>query len=186
MTARRMAVAVMLSTCRALSCTSAELELHDNVKQPEWVTKGSGAFEDERGAAFYGVGSVVGMSNRLLARTIADNRADAQVMGLFETFSNTLIISYARTMEAAAGGLDEHEIIHGLHRIVGGKHLEEELIIARWENNEMVCALARIEISDAVVAVAADVNDKASEHIRTHGDEVFREFFLKPISRATE
>jgi len=186
MTARRMATgALVLSACCALSCAATEPELHDNVKQPEWVTKGSGAFEDERGAAFYGVGSVSGISSsQPLGRTIADNQARAQALGLFATFSNTLIISYARTMGAIAS--EEDEIIHGLHRVVGGKHLERELIIARWEDGGTFCALARIKISDAIAAVAADVNDKAREHIKTHGDEIFREFFLEPIGKVTE
>ena len=45
------------------------------IKGPEWICKGGGAFDVERGQVFYGVGSASGIKNRALMRDTADNRA---------------------------------------------------------------------------------------------------------------
>ncbi|NVM23610.1 MAG: hypothetical protein HWN68_17745, partial [Desulfobacterales bacterium] len=38
-------------------------------KGPEWVWKGSGAFDVEKGKVFYGVGIASGIRNKVLLRT---------------------------------------------------------------------------------------------------------------------
>jgi len=54
-------------------------------KRPAWVVKGSGAFDEDKGKVFYGVGIASGIKNRALLISTADNRARAEVAKILET-----------------------------------------------------------------------------------------------------
>jgi hypothetical protein len=61
---------------------------------PQWVNRGSAAFNNGGERAFYGVGSASGIKNPALLRSTADNRARAEVAKVFETFSASLMKDY--------------------------------------------------------------------------------------------
>ena len=54
---------------------------------PNWVKKGSGAFNEKTDKSFYGVGSVVGVRNEPLAWDTAENRSRAEIAKTFETYT---------------------------------------------------------------------------------------------------
>lgn len=61
---------------------------------PQWVTRGSTAFNNAGERAFYGVGEASGIKNPALLRSTADNRARAELGKIFETFSASLMKDY--------------------------------------------------------------------------------------------
>ena len=63
-------------------------------KAPKWVLVGGGAFTDDKGKAFYGVGSATGIKNYSLQRQIADDRARADLAKVFEYYVETLTKDY--------------------------------------------------------------------------------------------
>ncbi len=67
---------------------------------PNWVKKGSGAYNDKNDKAFYGVGSVVGVKNEPLAWDTAENRARAEIAKNFETYTGYLMRDYAASTTA--------------------------------------------------------------------------------------
>ena len=67
---------------------------------PNWVQKGSGAFNEKDSKAFYGVGSVVGVRNEPLAWDAAENRARAEIAKSFETYTGYLMRDYAASTTA--------------------------------------------------------------------------------------
>ena len=67
---------------------------------PNWVQKGSGAFNEKDNKAFYGVGAVVGVRNEPLAWDTAENRARAEIAKTFETYTGYLMRDYAASTTA--------------------------------------------------------------------------------------
>ena len=65
-----------------------------DLNAPVWVTKGSGAFEGERGKVFYGVASASNMENASLLRSAADNRARNEVSKVFQFYTASLMKDY--------------------------------------------------------------------------------------------
>ena len=61
---------------------------------PKWVLMGGGAWTDKKGKAFYGVGSSTGVQNYSLQRTVADDRARADLAKVFEVYVNSLTKDY--------------------------------------------------------------------------------------------
>ncbi|MCP9456044.1 MAG: LPP20 family lipoprotein [Nitrospira sp.] len=67
---------------------------------PQWVQRGSGAFNDKDQKAFYGVGSVVGVKNEPLAWDTAENRARAEIAKTVQTYTGYLMRDYAASTTA--------------------------------------------------------------------------------------
>jgi hypothetical protein len=69
-------------------------------KAPEWVLKGSGAYSDSKGKAFFGVGTATGIKNYSLQRTIADDRARGDLAKVFEFYVSSLTKGYQASTTA--------------------------------------------------------------------------------------
>jgi len=67
---------------------------------PDWVLKGSGAYSDAKGKAFFGVGSATGIKNYSLQRTIADDRARGDLAKVFEFYVTSLTKDYQASTTA--------------------------------------------------------------------------------------
>ena len=67
---------------------------------PNWVLKGSGAYSDEKGKAFFGVGSATGIKNYSLQRTVADDRARGDLAKVFEFYVTSLTKDYQASTTA--------------------------------------------------------------------------------------
>jgi len=87
MKSRRIAVLGVILTLGVFliaGCASApEGKIADG---PEWVYKGSGAFDVDKGKVFYGVGVASGINNKALLISTAQNRARAEVAKVMETY----------------------------------------------------------------------------------------------------
>src|ERR1051325_6514741 len=62
--------------------------LHAN--GPDWVNAGTGAFADEGGKAFHGVGIVSGVRDAAFRRKMADSRARGEIQRTLEEFLDEL------------------------------------------------------------------------------------------------
>ena len=71
-----------------------------HMKGPKWVWKGSGAFDEDAGKVFYGVGIASGIKNRALLRSTADNRARVEVAKVLETYVAALAKDYMASTTA--------------------------------------------------------------------------------------
>jgi hypothetical protein len=67
---------------------------------PNWVNKGSGAFNGEKGRVFYGIGISSGIRNAALRRQDADSKARADIAATMNTYVTRLTKSYAASTMA--------------------------------------------------------------------------------------
>src|SRR5205823_12438335 len=63
---------------------TTNLVLHAN--GPDWVNSGTGAFADERGKSFHGVGIVSGVRDAAYRRRMVDSRARGEIQRTLEEF----------------------------------------------------------------------------------------------------
>src|SRR3972149_9442386 len=85
--------AVSLAGCAGKEKEAKFVQFQD-LKAPEWVIKGSGAFGGSKGDVFYGVGSAQGIKNFPLLRVTADDRARNEVAKVFEFYTASLAKDY--------------------------------------------------------------------------------------------
>ena len=86
------AVAV-LAACGGEKPSQSNQILHEGA--PNWVNKGSGAFNGEKGRVFYGIGISGGVRNAALRRQDADSKARADIAATLNTYVTRLTKSYA-------------------------------------------------------------------------------------------
>src|SRR2546430_6099792 len=67
---------------------TTNLVLHAN--GPDWVNSGTGAFADERGKSFHGVGICSGVRDAALRRRMVDSRARGEIQKTLETFLDAI------------------------------------------------------------------------------------------------
>src|SRR6478609_9438856 len=100
--------------------------------EPAWVTRGSGAFPSDK-KSFYSVGLANGIKNPALLRTTADNRARAEMVKVFETYSASLMKDYM----ASANGKEEQAVEQAVKTLSAGSLTGAE-IVDRYLNSEGV------------------------------------------------
>ena len=117
-------------------------------KAPDWVLKGSGAYTDVRGKAFFGVGSATGIKNYSLQRTIADDRARGDLAKVFEFYVNSLTKDYqAHTTAGSFENSTEEQNAEVAMKIVVAQTLRGVTIIDHFEIPERreFLSLARLD-----------------------------------------
>ncbi len=67
---------------------TSNLVLHAN--GPDWVNSGTGAFADETGKTFHGVGIVSGVRDAALRRRMVDSRARGEIQKTLEDFLDAI------------------------------------------------------------------------------------------------
>ncbi|SVC71444.1 uncharacterized protein METZ01_LOCUS324298 [marine metagenome] len=117
-------------------------------KAPKWVLVGGGAFSDDEGKAFYGVGSATGIKNYSLQRQIADDRARADLAKVFEYYVETLTKDYqAHTTAGSFATSSEEQNAEAAVKVVVSSTLRGVTIIDHFEIPERaeMISLARLD-----------------------------------------
>jgi len=150
---------------------------------PKWVLVGGGAFTDEKGKAFYGVGSATGIKNFSLQRQVADDRARADLAKVFEFYVETLTKDYqAHTTAGSFATTSEEQNAEAAVKVVVSSTLRGVTIIDHFEIPERreLISLARLDY-DAFKRNVADAEEfkqlppKVRQDIKDRADALHKE-----------
>ena len=115
---------------------------------PAWVLVGGGAFTDEKGKAFYGVGSATGIKNFSLQRQVADDRARADLAKVFDYYVETLTKDYqAHTTAGSFDTSTEEQNSEAAVKVVVSQTLRGVMIVDHFEviERKELISLARLD-----------------------------------------
>jgi hypothetical protein len=153
-----------------------------NVKneEPEWVRKGNGAFLDKEQKAFYGVGAVMGVMNKPLAKTTADNRARAEISKVFETYSASLMRDYAASTTAGDfKKTSEEQNIEQTIKTFSANSLSGVVIIDHWTDpsDGTLYSLARLDVEKLKenIQQAKELNASVRDYVRANAEKAFNQ-----------
>ena len=158
----------------SVACSTASEPLV-NPDQPEWVMKGSGAFDGEKQTkVFHGVGVVSGATARKnigLARNAAGDRARAEISKAFETYSATLMRDYSSSI--IGGKLEESEeeqVIEQAIRTFSATTLHGVQIVEYWKDpvDGSLYALARWS------AESAQMSERMRQELEERSERMFK------------
>jgi hypothetical protein len=150
------------------------------VKAPDWVIKGSGAFEKERGKAFYGIGSASGIKSFSLLRSAADNRARNEIAKIFETYSSSLMKDYMASTTAGEKDVSsEEQHVEQVIKTVTKSTLTGVEIINHWQNPDTgeLYSLARLDLVTFKenLEKAKELDSKVRDYIRDNASRLHEE-----------
>ena len=155
---------------------------------PDWVIKGSGAFKDSNGKAFYGVGSSTGIKNFSLQREAADNRARNDIAKVFEFYTKSLMKDYqASTTAGDFKATAEEQNVEEAIKTVTSATLSGVLIIDHWEHagRDELFSLARLDLEafksnlDQHKELSSEVRKAIKERADKLHEELEREVLKK-------
>jgi len=152
-------------------------------KPPNWVLKGSGAYTDARGKAFFGVGSATGIKNYSLQRTVADDRARGDLAKVFEFYVTSLTKDYqAHTTAGSFKDSTEEQNAEVALKIVVAQTLRGVTIVDHFEIPERreFLSLARLDYDKFESNVEAnetfqELPEKVREEIKDRAEKLHEE-----------
>ncbi len=147
------------------------------VKEPEWVLKGSGAFPAD--GSFHGVGMVSGVKNKALAITAADNRARAEIGKVFEVYTASLMRDYmASTTAGDFSATSEEQHIEQAVKTFSSATLSGVVIVDHWTDprDGTVYSLAKLDLNhfQASLDKMKELNAEVRDYVRRNAERAFQ------------
>ena len=139
---------VLFGACASIPQIPEEPKALSEYDAPSWTLIGGGAFTDDRGKAFYGVGSATGIKNYSLQRQVADDRARADLAKVFEYYVETLTKDYqAHTTAGSFAESTEEQNSEAALKVVVSQTLRGVVIVDHFEIPERreLISLARLD-----------------------------------------
>ncbi len=180
-TKQMMALGVLLAVGLFLmtGCASAPAKL-DEPEMPQWVYKGSGAFDDDKGKVFYGVGIASGINNKALLFSTADNRARAEVAKTLETYVAVLAKDYmASTTAGDMSASSEEQHVEQALKTFSKTTLHGAAIIDHWQDPEdktmyALCQLDLLAFQEALDNYK-ELDAKVRDYVRENAEKMHGE-----------
>lgn len=176
---KRSSLLLIFGFALTLAACSSQTKLDSDLGvagAPDWVNKGSAYVANDGGRLFHGVGSAGAVGDASLQRSVADDRARAE---LARIFSNYLDVASADYQAAAKSGKDTQtdESVSRQIKSVSQLNLSGARIIARWQDKKTntLWAIAEIDLKQFKEALSAarEMNADAKRYLAEHGDNVF-------------
>ena len=143
---------------------------------PDWVNQGSAYVANDSGRLFHGVGSAGGVGDASLQRSVADDRARAE---LARIFSNYLDVASADYQAAAKSGKETQldESVSRQIKSVSQLNLSGARIVARWQDKKTntLWSIAEVDMKQfkETLSAAREMNADTKRDLAEQGDNVF-------------
>jgi hypothetical protein len=148
---------------------TTNLVLHAN--GPDWVNAGTGAFADERGKSFHGVGIVSGVRDAAYRRRMVDSRARGEIQKTLEQFLDAIQKEAPSTESDPAEKQRSELAVKALAASDTGVRLVDHWV----DTDSTEYALAELELSAFKVNLekAHDLSARSKETVRRNIDRLF-------------
>ena len=160
-------------------CASAPAKL-DEPEMPQWVYKGNGAFDEDSGKVFYGVGIASGINNKALLFSTADNRARAEVAKTLETYVAVLAKDYmASTTAGDMSASSEEQHVEQALKTFSKTTLHGATIIDHWQDPDdktmySLCKLDLVAFKEALDDYR-ELDDQVRDYVRENAEKMHEE-----------
>jgi hypothetical protein len=165
----------------SVGCQSAPTPSADTAAMgPEWVMKGSGAFDVDGTKLFYGVGVASGIRNKALLRQTADNRARAEIAKTMEVYIASLTKDYmASTTAGDMSKSSEEQHVESALKTFTKSTLHGATIVDRWKDPAdgsmySLCELDLIRFKEALDNYK-ELDEKVRDYVRENAETMHEE-----------
>ena len=174
---------LLFGACTSIPTIPEPPKALSEYEPPKWVIQGGGAYTDNSGKAFYGVGSATGIKNFSLQRQIADDRARADLAKVFEYYTQSLTKDYqAHTTAGSFENSSEEQNAENALKVVVSQTLRGVMIVDHFEIPERreFLSLARLDYQAFENNVEANetfrqLPEKLQKDIKERADKLHEE-----------
>ena len=179
MTLRKLWLTTLTAVALGLAGCSSQTKLDSDLGisgAPDWVNKGTAYVANDGGRLFHGVGSAGKMGDSSLQRSVADDRARAEVARIFSAYLDVAGADYQAAAKSGTTTTAEESVSRQV-RSLSQVNLAGARIIARWEDpkTKTLWAIAELDMKQVkeTAGAAREMNADLRRYLTDHADNVF-------------
>lgn len=169
-------ITLFVSVVTACSSTTT-VESDMGIKgAPDWVNQGTNILNSKDGRLFHGVGSASPMGDMALQKSVADDRARAEVARVLSSYLDVVSNDYMSAAKSGDSGVSEEAVSRQIKNI-SKVNLAGAKIIGNWRDpkTNIIYSIAELDMNHVknTLAGVQDMNADLKRYIETSADNIF-------------
>lgn len=166
-------LALAVTACSSSTRVESDLGIRG---APDWVNEGTRILNDKDGRLFHGVGSASPMGDMALQKSVAEDRARAEVARVLSSYMEVVSSDYLSAAKAGGASVAEESVSRQI-KAVTKVNLTGARIIGNWRDpkSETIYAIAELDMKQvkSTLAGTRDMNEDLKRYIETSADNIF-------------
>lgn len=167
------ALAISIAACSSTNKIESDLGLKD---APDWVNQGTQVLNNKDGRLFHGVGSAAPMGDMSLQKSVADDRARAEVARVLSSFMDVASSDYAAASRAGGNSVSEESVSRQI-KSMSQVNLSGARIIGSWRDpkSNVIYSIAELDMKQvkSTLEGVQDMNSDLKRYLETQADNIF-------------
>lgn len=174
---KHLSIALLVATLAACAEGPTKVESNLGIKgAPDWVNKGTNAISEKDGRLFHGVGSASPMGDMALQKSVADDRARAEVARVLSSYMDVVSNDYMSAAKAGDTTVNEESVARQIKNLTK-VNLAGAKIIGSWRDpkTNIIYSIAELDMSHvkSTLAGVEDMNKDLKLYIENNADNIF-------------
>ncbi|MBI5890094.1 MAG: hypothetical protein HZB47_05385 [Nitrosomonadales bacterium] len=166
-------LATIITACSSTTKVESDLGLKG---APDWVNEGTSILNNKDGRLFHGVGSASPTGDMSLQKSVADDRARAEVARVLSSYMDVVTNDYMATAKSGDTGVSEESVSRQIKNL-SKVNLTGAKIIGSWRDpkTNVIYSIAELDmkhVKDTLGGVQ-DMNTDLKRYIETQADNIF-------------
>ncbi len=166
-------LALAISACSSKTKVESDLGLKG---APDWVNEGTNILNEKDGRLFHGVGSASPTGDMALQKSVADDRARAEVAKVLSSYLDVVSSDYMSAAKAGGANVTEEAVSRQIKALTK-VNLTGAKIIGSWRDpkTNIIYSIAELDMNHVknTLAGAQEMNDDLRRYIETRADNIF-------------
>jgi hypothetical protein len=164
---------LVVSACSSTTKVESDLGLKS---APDWVNEGTNILNDKDGRLFHGVGSASQMGDMALQKSVADDRARAEVARVLSTYMDVVSNDYIAAAKAGGENVTEESVSRQIKALTK-VNLTGAKIIGSWRDTKtnIIYSIAELDMKHVkdTLAGTQEMNEDLRRYIESSADNIF-------------
>lgn len=175
--AKLLTIAALTALIAACSSGPTKVESNLGIKgAPDWVNEGTNILNNKDGRLFHGVGSASPTGDMSLQKSIADDRARAEVARVLSSYMDVVTSDYMASAKSGDTGANEESVSRQIKNL-SKVNLTGAKIIGSWRDpkTNIIYSIAELDMKSvkATLSSVQDMNTDLKRYIETQADNIF-------------
>jgi hypothetical protein len=166
-------IAIAISACSSTTEVESDLGIKG---APDWVNEGTNILNDKGGRLFHGVGSSSPMGDMSLQKSVADDRARAEVARVLSSYMDVVSSDYLASAKAGGANVAEEAVSRQIKALTK-VNLTGAKIIGSWRDpkTNIIYSIVELDMNHvkSTLAGTQDMNDDLKRYIENSADNIF-------------
>jgi hypothetical protein len=165
--------ALAVSACSSTTKVESDLGIKG---APDWVNEGTNIISEKDGRLFHGVGSASPMGDMSLQKSIADDRARAEVARVLSSYMDVVTNDYMSSAKAGGANTNEEAVSRQIKALTK-VNLAGAKVIGSWRDpkTSIIYSIVELDMKQVknTLAGTQDMNDDLKRYIESSADNIF-------------